>query len=77
MGATKIERIILTNRYKNVARDVTKFKHFVNIHTQCTISISIFVHTYRTQPITNVNPEMKTNKTKTKPNFKKKAMKCF
>ena len=33
MGDTKIERITLTNCSKNVARDVTKFKHFVIIHT--------------------------------------------
>ena len=70
MGDTKIERITLTNRSKNVARDVTKFKHFVIIIHR--------LHIYITQPVRNVNLEMKTNiKPEVKHYFKKKRQNIY
>ena len=71
MGDAKIEQITLTNRSKNVARDVTKFKHFVIIHR-------LHIYLYITQPVINVNLEMKTNrKPEVKHYFKKKRQNIY
>ena len=70
MGDTKIERITLTNRSKNVARDVTKFKHFVIIHTH----ICSHIYTYIYNPTCNKRKPWNENqyKTRSKALFQKK-----
>ena len=72
MGDTKIERITLTNRSKNVAGDVTKFKHFVIIHR-----LHIYLRIYN--PTCNKRKPWNENqyKTRTKAIFKKQQQNVY